>query len=110
MESKNRGTYGFLGTSWVLITMAPRKKNRCYHYSVANQQQLSCPPRTATSSVKFEKKLVANVVGSRGLELYFSRATIEYLSNDFTAVRAGASTSRRNFRVHAARNKQWYIP
>ena len=24
MVSKNRGTYGFLGTSWVLITMAPR--------------------------------------------------------------------------------------
>ena len=24
MVSKNRGTYGFLGTSWVLITMPPR--------------------------------------------------------------------------------------
>ena len=26
MVSKNRGTYGFWGTSWVLITMAPRNK------------------------------------------------------------------------------------
>ena len=26
MVSKNRGTYGFLGTSWVLITMAPRNR------------------------------------------------------------------------------------
>ena len=26
MVRKNRGIYGFLGTSWVLITMAPRKQ------------------------------------------------------------------------------------
>ena len=26
MVGKNRGIYGFLGTSWVLITMAPRSR------------------------------------------------------------------------------------
>ena len=27
MVCKNRGIYGFLGTSWVLITMAPRNSD-----------------------------------------------------------------------------------
>ena len=38
MVRKNRGTYGFLGISWVLITMAPRNNaSLCY---LTNEAQL----------------------------------------------------------------------
>ena len=29
MVCKNRGVYGFLGTSWVLITLGPRNTSNC---------------------------------------------------------------------------------
>ena len=47
MVSKNRGTYGFLGTSWVLITMAPR--NTAVH--VATNAPQRCQIRMYRTAV-----------------------------------------------------------
>ena len=53
MVSKNRGTYGFLGTLWVLITMAPRNTDSCICFQVEINMawQVQCGRRPIDTAV-----------------------------------------------------------
>ena len=78
----------------------------CSHHSVAKRQQFSCRLKTATLSLKFPNVFPA------GWICFFP---VPYPRNNFTAARAGASTSRGNFffffqfRVRAARYQRMVL-
>ena len=44
---KNRGIYGFLGTTWVLITVAPRNSSGSKVRENVSERNFSLPPWTA---------------------------------------------------------------
>ena len=48
MVCKNTGIYGFLGTSWVLITMVPRSINEEANLSISINKSL--PKRSPTNT------------------------------------------------------------